>query len=954
MINVVAETGVGKTRVVQEMYSWLAKQDRYWPPTLVGSNQRKTVIPTRARWQGEPSFIWLGLSCFAVHGTRPWPVLEDSLRRQLRVHARALLVRRYRTSAAKQAAVRAATALGGLIGGEAVRALVELLGTGSEAREIVTALLAAEGNSSTAADSDIVRATIDVADLINADGSPMVVVLDDAHDADPSTLAAVERLLESARGVLVVATSWPTAIASQRRDGSGYGAWLQRVEANHLVEDLALERLTTETLAGIAVSVAKSRRLGTVDREAALLLAERAQGNALLLLHLLEVASANALMLGPEYRDRLALLPSEPKDIFAEVWKRFLPEGVRQVLEVVAVLDTPVHEQLLIAATQALAKTHPISVRQTIDSALELGWLVSIPDPYSKDESMRFAEPLHGEVAGGYTSRLIDSTRQELISAAVDRALDLPARTSFHSRVGAVRHVVGLLERRLPEVENSQTVTAFVLLSHLLRSSNRRRAAQLMDLAAWAHDELGVAPDPDLLVDASVAWRSLGDFDAALAVFDSALPLMFAHKASEAICMERYAEALTAARGGLAAEIAKPGSVATAPHERWATVSLAEVLVSICLFNWGDSLAVQAKSLFWATTKHLAAAHRMPEASAIVGLVNENKMMWGRADIRWFKHADPPCVNPPADQNADVMNLGCLEEAQVRLSEDRLKEAMTALEGCSAIERLPAVTLAEQIVRRGGDEYTHRLGTVAMRTGAFRQAVDCFKRALRYQIDRGSLDDPDLQPLRLQLTKALVQANQIEEALTQATQSLKIAEVTQQPKGVALALIGFGQAYRALGEHAKAQEVALSAHDYFNRDGGARGSSFYENLGILCDALGAQQNWLGITEALGGIAWPLIMGDAPHYERVRGWATVASWRLYGKAYEEQLITKAKLKLKPWTSKAARHALEHLAAGMEETTAGASMRLLVDTRGWLIETLLDAGHKEDALRIKAKC
>jgi hypothetical protein len=115
-------------------------------------------------------------------------VLEDGLKQQLQVHARALLIRRHRTSAAKQAAVRVATALGGLIGGEAVRAVVELLGTGSEAREIVNALSAAERSGAAAADSDIVRATIDVADLINADGCPMVVVLDDAHDADASTL----------------------------------------------------------------------------------------------------------------------------------------------------------------------------------------------------------------------------------------------------------------------------------------------------------------------------------------------------------------------------------------------------------------------------------------------------------------------------------------------------------------------------------------------------------------------------------------------------------------------------------------------------------------------------------------------------------------------------------------------------------------------------------------------
>jgi tetratricopeptide (TPR) repeat protein len=954
MINLVAEPGVGKTRVVQEMYRWLAAQDRYWPFALVGLNQRKTVIPARTTWHGEPRFFWLGLSCFAVHGTRPWPVLEDALKRQLQVHARALLIRRHRTSAAKHAAVRVATSLSGLIGGEAIRAVVELLDTGSEAREIVTALSAAERSNAAVADSDIVRATIDLADLINANGCPMVVILDDAHDADASTLSAVECLLESSRGVLVVATSWPTAVARQRREGSGYGAWLQRVAPNHRVENLRLEHLTTEALADIAVSAARSRQFGNVDREAALVLAERARGNALMLFHLLEVASANALMLHAEFRGRLALLPSEPKGIFEEVWKRFLPEDVRQVLEVVAVLDTPVHEQLLIAATRVLAKTNPASVRRTIDSALELGWLASIPDPYSEDQSMRFTEPLHGEVAGGYATQLIDSSREGLVDAAVDQALDLPTRTSYHARVGAVRHAVELLEQRLPIVTSPQTVIAFVLLSHLLRNSDRRRAAQLMDLAVWAHDQLGLDPDPKLLLDTSNAWQSLGDFDTALAVFDSALPLMFAIKAYEAQTMERYEEALDAVRDGLAAEIAMPGSVAAMPFDgRWVTVLLTEILIGIYLFNYMDPLGSEAKSLFWATAKRLAATNRLLEASAIVALANENTIMWGKADTKWLKHAGLQYVDPPADQDADVMNLTPLEEARVRLSEDRLEEAGRALEFCSGIESPPAVTLAEQLVRMGGSEYAQRLGTVAMRAGEFPQAAVCFEQALQYRLEGGPPDDPGLQPLRSELTKALVKANQTEEALTQAAQDLEIAEVTHQPRGIALALMGFGQAYLALGEYAKAQEVALRAHDYFGHDGTTKGRNFFENLSILCDALGAQRSWLGIAEALDGIAWSLMMGDAPYYRRVRGWSAVAQWRLYGEAYEERLIVKAKMKPKPWTLKAARRALEYLAAGMAKTAGGASMSLLVDMRGWLVETLLDAGHETDALRIQGQ-
>ncbi len=144
----------------------------------------------------------------------------------------------------------------------------------------------------------------------------------------------------------------------------------------------------------------------------------------------------------------------------------------------------------------------------------------------------------------------------------------------------------------------------------------------------------------------------------------------------------------------------------------------------------------------------------------------------------------------------------------------------------------------------------------------------------------------------------------------------------------------------------------MSAHDYFSRDG-VRGGSFYENLSMVCDALGAQGSWLSIVEALDGIHPMLMMGDAPRYRRIRGWSAVAPWRLHPGAYEEQLIIKARIKLKPWNLQAACRALEYLAASMADQAGGASMCLLVNTRGWLVETLLDAGYETDAQRIKSR-
>ena len=625
MVNVKAEPGVGKTRVVQELYRHLATEDPYWPPVLAGLNQRKAVIPVREQWRGEPSFFWLGVSCFPRQDGRLWPALEDCLRHQLLVHARALLFRERRTAAAKRAAIRAATAIGGVIGIEAVNAVLELLGSVSEAREIAQALrAAARGGSDVPAEESVVRAALGVADLINAEGCAMVVVLDDAHDADATTLAAVERLLESSRGVLVVATSWSTAIARQCQEGHGFGAWLARVAETHRVDDRGLELLSVEALADIATAAAQNQQPVPVDREAVLLLGQRAWGNPMLLNSLLELVPANCLMLRAEDMDDLELLPSEPMMIYEQVWTRFLPVEIRKMLEVLAVLGSPIHERMLTAATRVLTDIRPVAMRHSIDEALQLGWLASVPDPYSNDRGIRFTERLFAEVAEGYSAALILRTRDQLVVAAVEEALALPRRASYHARIGAMKHAVQLLEMRVPAQAHPLAVTAFIRLANLVWSRDRPRTVQLLDLAVRTEEEQGAPPNPELLQRSSMARHNLGEIDAALAVCDSALPLMLAIKAYEASQMGRYTDALAAVRDGLEAEIAVPGSVAQVPMSGYSViVGLADTLGAMStMLHLPGALDAEVRSLFWAMVKRLVGEDRRSEVSEIMSLAS--------------------------------------------------------------------------------------------------------------------------------------------------------------------------------------------------------------------------------------------------------------------------------------------------------------------------------------------
>ena len=228
MVNLMSETGVGKTRIVQELYRHVVADDPYWPRELTAANQRKAVVPQQDAWPGRPKVLWIGLSCWQGSDGSPGRALDAALRRQLRAHARALIVRERRTKAVRKAFAKAVLAITPLLGVSLVSDIAEALDTADDTREIAASIqsAAATGDDSNS-DRQLVEAAIGLANLVNADGMSMVVVLDDAHDADATTLAAVERLLESARGVLVVATSWPTAIERQRAGGRGFGAWLQ-------------------------------------------------------------------------------------------------------------------------------------------------------------------------------------------------------------------------------------------------------------------------------------------------------------------------------------------------------------------------------------------------------------------------------------------------------------------------------------------------------------------------------------------------------------------------------------------------------------------------------------------------------------------------------------------------------------------------------------------------------
>lgn len=141
LVNVTAETGVGKTRVVQEFFATVAARDPYWPPVITRGNDRKAVEP-RAAFEGQPRIFWFGIPCYRDPSGRPTPALEIAMERQVRVHARALLTSEKRSQHWPAALKDGARVIGALVGLGAVDELAKGLIHLSEAKDVVTELRA--------------------------------------------------------------------------------------------------------------------------------------------------------------------------------------------------------------------------------------------------------------------------------------------------------------------------------------------------------------------------------------------------------------------------------------------------------------------------------------------------------------------------------------------------------------------------------------------------------------------------------------------------------------------------------------------------------------------------------------------------------------------------------------------------------------------------------------------
>lgn len=369
--------GWGKTRVVQEFYARLAAAQSppgYWPARIVADAGGPGDDPNRLhrrRNENHPGpfrvppgaameWMWWGLACHERRSGLLAQVLADDAT-QLFEHAEAMersLSRRQRAAeklAGLATSPKTALAVAGVLGCFPEGAAVGLAGAATEravdlwklGRELGEARrrkdraaagyrVDPEQAARTALVDELARSLARLSR--EAPGLPVVLVVDDAHWADPSLVGLLERLFERhpRAAVLVVATAWPDELRLQApphgTDPSSFGGWLTTV-APHRKAEVPLERLDDESLADVVRAVAPATTGATLDA-----LVRHCDGNPLALELLLTLrpvrrsVADGAVTLAPA---SVAALPTGLEELHAARWDE-LPEPVRCALNVAA------------------------------------------------------------------------------------------------------------------------------------------------------------------------------------------------------------------------------------------------------------------------------------------------------------------------------------------------------------------------------------------------------------------------------------------------------------------------------------------------------------------------------------------------------------------------------------------------------------------------------------------
>ena len=425
-----APMGWGKTRVVQEFYAHLAAKQpadsRYWPSELVADVDSGPAL--KARKKIEPGvfdvvdgtsmpFLWWAVSCQERQDARLSNAVADDIG-QLIAHLGPALNKLEANKATRNAALGLARTLiaaapfsdvpGILDGLDAVRTNIRDLFRAHRDRQ--------RGEKHRIDPSEIDGSLIEtwvgaIGSLLRTARIPMVVILDDAHWADPSSIEFVDELLERVP-CLVVLTAWRGHLATQVRNNQpGDAGSLIRRWQDRLTPPCQIDRLSDAAaveIAAAALGVEESHPLAAQ-------LAQRAHGNPLLLrlwteLPLVQVTALSGTALDP---DDLAELPEDARAEFQRRW-RDLPRSAQAALAPASQYGTNFVPSV-VAETLATADVAEQAVsEQALADAADPHWWIR----HLTADTDQFTEPLLQEIAQERVREVLTARQRRDLNAA--------------------------------------------------------------------------------------------------------------------------------------------------------------------------------------------------------------------------------------------------------------------------------------------------------------------------------------------------------------------------------------------------------------------------------------------------------------------------------------------------------------------------------------------------------
>ena len=464
MVFIVAESGIGKSRLVQELYlrltndpQWDPPEVNYWPDAFreVGA-QLRTVPDMRGHVPaGPPRFAWLGARW------QPTDVRNVSERRSVLPEIRSSVTTHAEVLKSHGSAwAEAAGRVGEVFRDEGVGAAADAIGipffgllskVAKSVKDMAADRLAGP-KSFDRVEAEEIKSEIDeVLDcmrlLLDGKGAvPTVLWLDDAQWTDAETLEFVRRLWDQAQRrrwpLLIAVTHWEREwreLAQARRNGDA-GPSLVDFEGQPSVDTLHLANPANDTLRDYL-----AQRLPGLKPDQQRLLVDKASGNFLTM-----VENTGELLSEPMWFVGERIDGALTDDAVAYI-REFESERRRRVEQRFKALETEVKQMLGWSAEMGsrfltntvieFARARAVSARpdETLAVCVDPYALVAKPIP----EVGEFRDPEYHRVASAYSARFLqrdrpvflEFIRRQLVvsleAVAIDS--DLPRQFVFES-----------------------------------------------------------------------------------------------------------------------------------------------------------------------------------------------------------------------------------------------------------------------------------------------------------------------------------------------------------------------------------------------------------------------------------------------------------------------------------------------------------------------------------------